>query len=104
MTDRFLFPADEAGQAPDDPGPDGDGDVGADRGFEEKPLFLPVFRDVADAVALQAVGDAADAGLGPADVDRPAVQAVLADQDAGQLRPAGPDQAVEARGFRLRGR
>ena len=52
-------------------------------------------------VALQAVGHAPDAGLLAADVDRAAVQAVLADQDAGELGPARADQAVEAEDLAL---
>ena len=63
---------------------------------EDQPLLLAILADVADAAAMDRVGDAGDA-LGPArDLDLAGGQRIKAQNAFGELRPARADEAVEA--------
>src|SRR3984957_20683572 len=63
---------------------------------EDQPLLLAILADVADAAAMNGVGDAGDT-LGPAcDLDLAFGRRIEAQNAFGELRPARDDEGVEA--------
>ena len=88
--------AEDPGDAP----PDGDRDIVPDRIGEDQALLLAVLADVADAIVLERL---VHRGCGPAaaDADLAAGDAAVAEDAAGELAPAGADQAVEPEDFAL---
>src|SRR3984957_10991242 len=68
---------------------------------EDQPLLLAILADVADAAAMNGVGDAGDT-LGPAcDLDLAFGRRIEAQNAFGELRPARADEAVEAHDLAL---
>src|ERR1700684_3661540 len=63
---------------------------------EDQPLLLAILADVADAAAMDRVSDAGDT-LGPArDLNLAGGKRIKAQNALSKLRPARPDEAIEA--------
>ena len=86
---------DQEAHCPGQSTPERDAGVLEHRMYEDQPLPLPVFAHVADAVAMDGVGDGADPSGFARDLDRSRRDREQTDDRLGEFRSSRPDEAVE---------